>query len=744
MLTGAAVLTGTAVSGVLLERHAQMTRAEADQVLVETAARQASEFDEHFERSRTIALMLAHDNAFSGFYQAPGDPEANAQKGGPLVDRANSALGFLETLYPGAIGEACFIDQSGHEYARVVKGTVAPAHELSHEEASQPFFAPTMNSPIGTVHHSAPYVSPDTGEWVIANATVVPGVPKPHKALVHFELSIESFRGRLSPTRDALAVQVVDANTGRVLIDSRVPQAMDAPLGPGAFRTVPTTSALLTQDDERIAVDHIQTAGANNWAVVALGDVPDAVPLGLAMLLTGTGILGVLFVGFGALLWHRGQRTLRREARTDVLTGLPNRAAFATRAEALLESSGPDAPLAVLLCDLDRFKDVNDTLGHHVGDELLVLAGARLQSVVTSTYPTALLARLGGDEFAVVMPGATVEDAATLAVAMREALNEPFHLLAMSVHVGVSVGIALSPLHGLRVPDLLQRADVAMYAAKRARQGHAVYAVGADHHSRRRLSLGAELRDAFVRGELVPAYQPLCDPLTRQIRGVEALVRWRHPTRGPLLPGDFLPIAEETGLIRQLTPYLLGRVLADARRWIDLGTPLRVSVNLTASDLVDPGLPDAVAEALHLAGVPAQLLCLEVTEQHLLEDRDTVFATLHGLRKLGVLLAIDDYGTGYCGLAYLRDLPVDYVKIDRSFVMTMMTDRANEIIVRSSMELAHRLGFRVVAEGVEDADALPRLVEHGCELAQGFLLGEPMPPAQIELLLTAMATQRQP
>ena len=210
------------------------------------------------------------------------------------------------------------------------------------------------------------------------------------------------------------------------------------------------------------------------------------------------------------------------------------------------------------------------------------------------------------------------------------------------------------------------------------------------------------------------------------------------------MPGDFLPIAEETGLIRQLTPYLLGRVLADARRWIDLGTPLRVSVNLTASDLVDPGLPDAVAEALHLAGVPAQLLCLEVTEQHLLEDRDTVFATLHGLRKLGVLLAIDDYGTGYCGLAYLRDLPVDYVKIDRSFVMTMMTDRANEIIVRSSMELAHRLGFRVVAEGVEDADALPRLVEHGCELAQGFLLGEPMPPAQIELLLTAMATQRQP
>jgi EAL domain-containing protein (putative c-di-GMP-specific phosphodiesterase class I) len=295
----------------------------------------------------------------------------------------------------------------------------------------------------------------------------------------------------------------------------------------------------------------------------------------------------------------------------------------------------------------------------------------------------------------------------------------------------------VSPAHGRRLPELLQRADVAMYAAKRARSGQSVYAVGADHNSRRRLALASELRDAFTRGELVPAYQPLCDPATREVLGVEALVRWRHPLRGVLLPGDFLPVAEETGLIRELTPYLLPRVLRDARDWMDAGSPLRVSVNLTAHDLLDPALPAMVEAELTACGVPADLLCLEVTEQHLLADRETVLESLHRLRDLGVMLAIDDYGTGYCGLAYLRDLPVDYVKIDRSFVQTMTTDRANEIIVRSSLELAHRLGLRVVAEGVEHEDALPQLVQLGCELAQGFLLGEPMPPVQISALLAA-------
>ncbi len=475
------------------------------------------------------------------------------------------------------------------------------------------------------------------------------------------------------------------------------------------------------------------TASVGVLAVAAVGQAVPAAVWCAALAAAGSSVRLLVNVRELALL-----AVSRREALTDELTGLANRRAVLRRAQELLDGG---VPLAFALLDLDRFKEVNDGLGHGAGDDLLRLVAGRLGGVVRAGD---LLARLGGDEFAVVAvvdPGVAPEvTAAALCRRLREQLGEPFLLAGMSVHVGASIGVTTSgTTSGVPAPGsparLLREADAAMYDAKRAGRGWALYddAVHADGTTT--LALVEELRTALDAGQLVVHHQPQVDVGTGATVGVEALVRWDHPRRGLLGPAEFLPAAEAHGLMGGLTDRVLAAAVAQLAEWHRSGLGLRVSVNLSASNLLDTRLPERVAELLSVHRVPADCLVLEVTETVLLSDPDRSRAVLAALRALGVDLSIDDFGTGYCSLAYLRDLPVSELKLDRSFTAELVSDGRTEAIVASTVELAHRLGLRVVAEGVEDESTLARLAALGCDESQGFLHARPLPAAALEAWL---------
>jgi diguanylate cyclase (GGDEF)-like protein len=416
----------------------------------------------------------------------------------------------------------------------------------------------------------------------------------------------------------------------------------------------------------------------------------------------------------------------RQLALTDELTGLANRRRFYERLnEAVAESS---EPLAVAMVDLDRFKELNDTLGHHAGDMLLAQLGPRLEAVVGDA---GMVARLGGDEFALLLPGAGLARAAEFGRRVGAALQEPFVIDGLEVVMDASVGAALAPQHGTKAEALLQRADVAMYQAKESRTGFQAYDPARDRHSRERLTLMAELRRALERDELILHYQPKVRLSDGTVVGVEALVRWQHPVHGLRGPGAFLPHAEHTALMRPLTLHVLETAMTDLARWRADGLDLHVAVNLAVQNLLDLRTPGHVGELLARHGLPPSALTLEVTESLLLHDPQRAGEVLRDLREMGVGLALDDFGTGYSSLEHLKRLPVDELKIDKSFVMAMDRDPADHAIVASTAGLGRALGLRVVAEGVESAASAALLVEIGCELAQGFHYSPPVPGEQL-------------
>ncbi len=425
---------------------------------------------------------------------------------------------------------------------------------------------------------------------------------------------------------------------------------------------------------------------------------------------------------------------LRRQATTDDLTGLPNRRALHDHVGRVLAQR--PGQHALLLLDLDTFKEVNDSLGHHVGDRLLVDVGERLTGRLRRAD---FLARLGGDEFAVLIDGGDREQAETVAAALRDVLVEPFVLEGIAVRTDASIGIALSPDHGDELGLLLRRADIAMYQAKADRSGHQVFVSSALDGGAERLRTVEELHAALAQEQLVLHYQPKLDLRTGRITGVEALVRWQHPTRGLLPPASFLGLVEDAGLMRGLTQAVLVQALDRAAAWRRAGRRLSVAVNLSASALVDASLPADVAALLTARDLPPGALHLEITEDFLMADRDRARQVLAELRRVGVRVAVDDFGTGYSSLAYLRELPVDDLKLDRSFVLPMTGDARATALVLSTIDLAHSLGLRMVAEGVEDAEALAILVQHGCDEAQGFHLSPPLPAAELERWLDARA-----
>jgi len=427
---------------------------------------------------------------------------------------------------------------------------------------------------------------------------------------------------------------------------------------------------------------------------------------------------------------------LRRQAATDDLTGLPNRRALYAALRSRLSEPDPTRA-ALLLLDLDRFKEVNDSLGHHVGDQLLIEVGTRLRDALR---PEDLLARLGGDEFAVLLEDADQAHAVAVASKLRAVLTTSFTLEGIALHTGASIGISLFPDHGDDLSTLLRKADMAMYKAKADRAGHRVYALSDDTHGDARLRTLQELRTALDGDQLVLHYQPKVDLPTGAVRGVEALVRWDHPIRGLLYPDAFLDLIEDSGLMRPMTQIILERALDQAAVWQRLRRPLTVAVNLSASSLVDADLPEQVEAMLRARGLPARSLQLEITEEFLMADRDRARSILSRLRENGVQIAVDDFGTGYSSLSYLRDLPIDELKLDRSFVFPMADDARAAALVASTIALAHSLGLRMVAEGVENQVALTELTRHGCDEAQGYFLSRPVPAAELDHWLATRET----
>ena len=410
----------------------------------------------------------------------------------------------------------------------------------------------------------------------------------------------------------------------------------------------------------------------------------------------------------------------------DPLTGLPNRTLFHDRvAQCGKERRREGQQAAVMVLDLDRFKEVNDTLGHRTGDLLLVEVSRRLSSRLRQSDT---LARLGGDEFAVLLPMVDgIRGVRKVLEGLRTALATPFVLNGVTLTVEASIGVSLIPDHGADPDVLIERADVSMYTAKAARSGHAIYDPVTDIQERDQLALVSELRRAIGHGELRLHYQPKAELATRRIKSVEALVRWQHPERGLLGPDAFIPLAESTGLIRQLTYWVLDEALRQCRVWAERGRALKMAVNLSQESLLDPTITSAIALALERHQIPAKALEIEITESALVADLGAANETLKKLHAMGVSLSIDDYGTGYSSLAHLRGLPVTCIKIDRSFVSGMLVESKNATIVRSTIALARDLGIGVVAEGVEQQEEWDALEELGCWVAQGYLVSRPRP-----------------
>jgi diguanylate cyclase (GGDEF)-like protein len=453
-----------------------------------------------------------------------------------------------------------------------------------------------------------------------------------------------------------------------------------------------------------------------------------------------------LFLGIGLALLYavqfrivaRASRRLRHLALHDALTGLPNRTLFQERVERAIKGGRPGHSVAVLLVDLDRFKEVNDTLGHDHGDELLRVVAERLGDALRQGDT---LARLGGDEFAVVLtdlphPGAAAETAGRL----QEALRLPFSLRGIAIELDASVGVALAPEHGTDVTTLIQRADVAMYDAKRTERRVETYSTERDPYSPARLSLLGELRRAIEGDELVLHYQPKVSLEGDDVTGAEALVRWQHPEHGLLQPDEFVPLAERTGTIAHLTRWVLDAALRQCAEWRLEYPDFTVAVNLAAANALDVGLPALVSELLDKHGLPGGALECEVSEHTVMSDPQRVCDVLFALRALGVRLSLDDFGTAQASLAHLKRLPLDEVKIDRAFVTSMDDDDGDAVIVRSTIDLARNLGLDVVAEGVESDSVLEALVDLRCSSVQGFYLSRPLPPGELGLWLSNRST----
>ena len=449
--------------------------------------------------------------------------------------------------------------------------------------------------------------------------------------------------------------------------------------------------------------------------------------------MTASGVIIIWIAVWGALilsgLFMKRQEKYNADlihfALHDELTGLPKRKLLYDRLQqAVLQAQRGKHNAALLIMDLDRFKEINDTLGHHSGDELLKQVGSRLQQALRKSDT---VARLGGDEFAILAPDSNVEQAVQLAKKVAQLMDASYSINGMEVGVQTSVGIAIYPEHGEDVDALTRHADVAMYQAKQQGGGFAVYTSESDPHSLHRLTLIGDLRHAIENDGLMLYYQPELNSSSGHVTGVEALARWNHPQMGLIPPDEFIAIAEKSGQIKALTELVLRKAFQQHHAWRRTGVSLRISINLSARNLHDMGLPAYIGQLLEAWNVPAADIRLEITESAMLADPVKAMRILTEFNTMGLGLAIDDFGTGYSSLAYLKQLPVSIIKIDKSFVMDMTRDVDDASIVRATIDLAHNLGLKVVAEGVENEETWSALQALGCDFQQGYYISKPAP-----------------
>ena len=419
----------------------------------------------------------------------------------------------------------------------------------------------------------------------------------------------------------------------------------------------------------------------------------------------------------------------RHHALHDDLTNLPNRTLLYERIEQLIISTRRSQhEFSVLIMDLDQFKEVNDTLGHLCGDRLLQQVAPCIRQAVRESDT---VARLGGDEFAVLLPDTGIKGAIHLSQKMLNALNSPFVVEGHHLKVGISIGIAVFPEHGLDSETLLQRADVAMYIAKRGNLGFSIYDAEQDQYTLNRLTLIGKLHDAMQTQQLELYYQPIVDINTHRVWGVEALTRWPHPELGFISPVDFIPMAEQSGNIRQLTQWVIKTVIHQIQQWKNAGNTMRVSINLSVKDIQDEQFASQISSTLQETNIDTHLLTFEITEGSMMTDSERAHQTITRLYDSGSSIAIDDFGTGFSSLSYLKQLPAKHIKIDKSFIMDMLDDDNDAIIVRSTIDLAHNMGREVIAEGVNNQDILDLLDILRCDYAQGFHICPPVPANEL-------------
>ncbi|MCC7367415.1 MAG: EAL domain-containing protein [Chloroflexi bacterium] len=458
-----------------------------------------------------------------------------------------------------------------------------------------------------------------------------------------------------------------------------------------------------------------------------------AVTITALPMVIGGRIVGIYGIAKDISERKRAEEALEHQALHDALTGLPNRTLLNDRLERLIIAHRRnERGMALIVMDLDRFKDVNDTLGHQAGDALLQQVSGRLQSALRTSDT---VARLGGDEFAILLPSVRIQGGIGVAQKILRALERPFTIGEQEITVAASLGITACPDHGDDSATLMRRADVAMYVAKRNNGGFAVYSPEHDQNNVDRLAIASELRRAIDNGELRLHYQPKVSFKTGQVIRVEALVRWQHPEQGLVPPDRFIPVAEQTGLIRPLGQWVLEEALSQYHTWRDNGLRVPIAVNLSMHNLQEPELPAQIGGMLARWGIPPSELVLEITETTLMADPIRTKDVLNRLRGLGIQISIDDFGVGHSTFSYLKHLPVNEIKIDRSFVQEMNLNESDAAIVRSTIDLAHSLGLAVVAEGIENEETWDRLSGMGCDVAQGYYLSRPLAPEAFSLWL---------
>jgi len=435
---------------------------------------------------------------------------------------------------------------------------------------------------------------------------------------------------------------------------------------------------------------------------------------------------------------HTRQLALEHIAMHDSLTSLPNRALLMDRLnQAIVSTQRKKRSLALLMLDLDRFKEINDTLGHQTGDALLQQVGVRLRNVLRDSDT---VARLGGDEFAVLLSNVNETNALRIAAAIHEKLEKVYDVYDHSLYVGVSIGVAIFPQHGETSQSLLQHADVAMYVAKRSNTSITLYDLEQDEHSLSQLSVLSDLRTAIEKDEFVLEYQATVTMSDSSLHGAEALIRWNHPKHGRIMPDDFINAAEQTGLIKRISNWVMDTAIRDCFRLHQKGHKVNISLNLSVWDIQDQNISLNITQKLEKWGLPAKYITLEITERVMMAEPERARQVLNNLEAMGLQVVIDDFGTGFSSLVYLKQLPVSMLKIDKSFVIDMMQDESDAAIVHSIVELAHNLGLQVVAEGVESDQTWSWLKTWGCDFAQGFYISEPLSLANYEKYLDSYST----